>query len=146
MRREIGVPALNDVLLPDRMGRNEHLERLNSVIDWDRVDALLAEVHSSPEGSLSYPSLLMAKVMLLQQWHDLSDPEMEDMLDDRISFRRFAGLGLADTSPDHSMIGRFRAELTRLGLMQSLLDEVSRQLDEHGVALKKGTIVDATLA
>ena len=146
MRREIGAPSMTEVLLPDRMGRNEHLERLNTVIDWDRVDALLAEVHSSHEGSMAYSSLLMAKVMLLQQWHDLSDPEMEDMLDDRISFRRFAGLGLADAPPDHSMIGRFRAELTRLGLMQSLLDEVSRHLDEHGVALKKGTIVDATLA
>lgn len=146
MRREIGAPSMTDVLLPDRMGRNEHLERLNTVINWDRVDALLADVHSSHEGNLSYPSLLMAKVMLLQQWHDFSDPEMEYMLGDRISFRRFAGLGLADASPNHSMIGRFRAELTRLGLMQSLLDEVNRQLDEHGVALKKGTIVDATLA
>lgn len=146
MRREIGAPSMTDVLLPDRMGRNEHLERLNTVINWDRVDALLAEVHSSNEGNLAYPSLLMAKVMLLQQWHDFSDPEMEYMLGDRISFRRFAGLGLADASPNHSMIGRFRAELMRLGLMQSLLDEVNRQLDEHGVALKKGTIVDASLA
>ncbi len=43
---------------------------------------------------------MMVKVLLLQQW--LSDPEMEETLKDRISFRRFVGLGLEDDTPDHS--------------------------------------------
>ena len=57
---------MTDVLLPERMGRDERLERLDAVIDWDRVDVLLADVHSSRDGRPAYPPLLMAKVMLFK--------------------------------------------------------------------------------
>ena len=36
----------------------------------------------------------MAKVLLLQQWYQASDPAMEEALWERLSFRRFVGLGL----------------------------------------------------
>ena len=145
MRLETGAPSMTDVLIPDRMGRNERLERLDAVIDWDRVDGLLADVHSSRDGRPAYPPLLMAKVMLLQQWHSASDPEMEDALYDRLSFRRFVGLGFEDATPDHSTISRFRAELGRRGLARELFAEVNRQLDDLDLVLKHDTIMDATL-
>ena len=133
------------MLIPDRMGRNERLERLDAVIDWDRVDGLLADIHSSRDGRPAYPPLLMAKVMLLQQWHSASDPEMEDALYDRLSFRRFVGLGFEDATPDHSTISRFRTELGRRGLAREIFAEVNRQLDDLDLVLKHGTIMDATL-
>ena len=145
MRLETGAPSMTDVLIPDRMGRNQRLERLDAVIDWDRVDALLADVHSSRDGRPAYPPLLMAKVMLLQQWHNASDPEMEDALYDRLSFRRFVGLSFEDATPDHSTISRFRTELGRLGLARAIFDDVNRQLDDLDLVLKHGTIMDATL-
>lgn len=37
--------------------------------------------------------IVMAKAMLLQQRHALSDPEMEEALDDRILFWCFVGMG-----------------------------------------------------
>ena len=54
----------------------------------------------------------MVKVLLLEQWYNLSDPQtsdprMEEALGDRISFRRFVGLGLQEDAPDHSTISRF---------------------------------------
>ena len=140
MRLETGAPSMTD-----RMGRNERLERLDAVIDWDRVDGLLADVHSSRDGRPAYPPLLMAKAMLLQQWHNASDPEMEDALYDRLSFRRFVGLGFEDATPDHSTISRFRTELGRLGLARELFAEVNRQLDDLDLVLKHGTVMDATL-
>ena len=42
---------------------------------------------------------MMVKVFLLEQWYVLSDPQMEEALRDRISFRRFVGLDLQDHSP-----------------------------------------------
>ena len=145
MRLQTGAPTMADVLIDERMGCNERLERLDAAIDWERVDALLADVHTSREGRPAYPPLLMVKIMLLQQWHDASDPEMEDALYDRLSFRRFVGLGFEDGTPDHSTISRFRADLTRLKLARAIFDDVNRQLDELGLVLKKGTIMDATL-
>ena len=42
---------------------------------------------------------MMVKVLLLEQWYVLSDPQMEGALRDRISFRRFVGLDLQDHTP-----------------------------------------------
>ena len=67
-------------------------------------------IHSSSEGRKSYPPLMMVRVMLLQQWYGASDPAMEEALSDRLSFRRFVGLGIQDESPDHSTISRFRRQ------------------------------------
>ena len=58
---------------------------------------------------------MMVKVLLLQQWYSLSAPQMEETLADRISFRRFVGLGLQDDTADHSTLSRFRSTLESWG-------------------------------
>lgn len=145
MHREVGQQSIVEAFLPERVGRNERLERIGQAVDWERIGKLVEEVYSSPEGRPSYPPLMMVKVVLLQQWYNVSDPEMEAALWDRLSFRRFVGLGLQDESPDYSTISRFRKELTERGLGERLFKEVGRQLEERGLVVKKGTLIDATL-
>ena len=82
---------------------------------------------------------------MLEQWYNLSDPQMEEALGDRISFRCFVGLGLQDDTPDHSTISRFRGILTEKRLVERLMKELSRQLEERGMVVKGGTLMDATL-
>ncbi|MEJ1976325.1 MAG: transposase [Acetobacteraceae bacterium] len=45
------------------------------------------------------------------QWYRLSDPELEEALADRLSFRRFVGLSLQDRVPDETTLCRFRGML-----------------------------------
>jgi len=85
------------------------------------------------------------KLLLLQQWYGLSDPGLEEAVDDRLSFRRFAGLPLDEGVPDHSAIWRFRQELAKAGLAEALFAEVGRQLDAKELIVRKGTLIDATL-
>jgi hypothetical protein len=66
-------------------------------------------------------------------------------VDDRLSFRRFAGLPLDQGVPDHATIWRFRQELERLGLSEALFAEINGQLDARGVIVRKGTLIDATI-
>ncbi len=82
---------------------------------------------------------------MLQQWYGLSDEGLEAAVDDRLSFRRFAGIPLAEAVPDHSSIWRFREQLARRGLAEKLLAEVNRQLDTRGLILRRGTLIDATI-
>ena len=145
MHRPMGNASLMDALLPDKVGRNARLEQLDTVLDWDRLAAVVEDIYAAPEGRPSYPPLLMVKVLLLQQWYTASDPEIEAALWDRISFRRFVGLGLQDPVPDHSTISRFRAALAARGLGEQLFAEVTRQLDAAGCLVKAGTLLDATL-
>ena len=145
MHRQMGQPSFAETLLSEKLGQNERLERIGKVVDWGRLRRLVAEVHSAGEGRPSYPPLMMVKVLLLEQWYNLSDPEMEEALKDRISFRRFVGLGLEDDTPDHSTISRFRSGLAELGVSERLFKELEKQLQRRGLILKKGTLMDATL-
>ncbi len=126
-------------------GSNQRLAKIGSLLEWSAFEGLLAPIYSAEKGRPSYPPLSMLKVMLLQQWYGLSDPGMEEALGDRLSFRRFTGLALDETVPDHSTISRFRSELVRLGLTEAILLEANRQLEAKGLIIKKGTMIDATL-
>jgi transposase, IS5 family len=84
-------------------------------------------------------------LLLPQQWYGLSDEGLEAAVDDRLSFRRFAGIPLAGSVPDHSSVWRFREELAKRGLAEKLLAEVNRQLDAKGLVLRRGTLIDATI-
>ena len=144
MRRELGQLSLADGLV-EGAGRNRQLEKIAALVDWAAFEGLLGEVYAAPVGRPSYGPLVLLRCLLLQQWYRLSDPGLEEALSDRLSFRRFVGLALADPVPDHSTLSRFRSELVRRGLAERLLAELNRQLDAKGLIVKTGTLIDASL-
>ncbi len=87
----------------------------------------------------------MFKALLLQSWHNLSDPGLEKQLARDLLFRRFVGQSLADNAPDHSSIWRYRQLLEKQDLMGGLISEVNRQLSLQGLYIHSGEIsmVDA---
>jgi IS5 family transposase len=145
MRRELGQLSLADGLVESGAGRNRQLEQIAGLVDWAAFERLLGEVYAAPVGRPSYGPVVLLKCLLLQQWYRLSDPGLEEALSDRLSFRRFVGLALADPVPDHSTLSRFRSELSRRGLAEPLLAELNRQLDARGLMVKAGTLIDASL-
>lgn len=145
MHRDMGRPSFAEAMVSETLGHNQRLERIDDAVDWERLGRVVAGVHAAPRGRPSYPPLLMVKVLLLQQWYCLSDPQLEEALGDRLSFRRFVGLGLQDATPDHSTISRFRQALEVQELSAPLFTELAAQLDAQGLVLKQGTLLDATL-
>jgi IS5 family transposase len=145
MRRDLRQMSLADDLVNQRAGRNDWLGQIEKIIDWPAIASVLSGIYSSDEGRPSYPVLTLVKLLLLQQWYCLSDPGLEEAVDDRLSFRRFAGLPLDEGVPDHSTIWRFRQELERHGLSEALFAEINRQLDARGLIIRKGPLIDATI-
>jgi IS5 family transposase len=144
MRRELGQLSLADGLV-EGAGRNRQLERIAALVDWASFERLLGAIYAAPVGRPSYGPLVLLRCLLLQQWYRLSDPGLEEALADRLSFRRFVGLALADPVPDHSTLSRFRSELVRRGLSEPLLTELNGQLEARGLMVKAGTLIDASL-
>jgi IS5 family transposase len=134
-----------DALAPHLAGGGGRLDRLHNLVKWYRFEKVLAGVRDGGSGRPAYPPLAMFKVLLLQSLYGLSDAEAEEALADRLSFRRFVGLALADAVPDHSTICRFRNLLIEHGVLEKLFAELDRQLDKAGVVLKRGTMLDATV-
>jgi transposase, IS5 family len=145
MRRDLRQASFADGLVNQRAGRNTWLDEISKLIDWSAVVKVLDRIYDSEEGRPSYPLLTYAKLLLLQQWYGLSDPGLEQAVDDRLSFRRFAGLPLDEGVPDHSAIWRFRQQLAAHGLAEALFVEINRQLDAKGLIIRRGTLIDATL-
>jgi transposase, IS5 family len=82
----------------------------------------------------------------MQQWYSLSDPAMEDALIEVPTMRRFAGIDLlSDRIPDETTILAFRHLLEKHNLGEQIFETVKAHLGERGVAMKQGTIIDATL-
>jgi IS5 family transposase len=127
--------------------REQFLSEMNTVIPWSRLIALL-EPHYPKAGNGRPPLGLerMLRIYFLQQWFDLSDPAAEDAIYDSESMRRFAGVELGeDKVPDESSILRFRHLLEEHSLTEAIFVEIGSLLEEKGLLLKRGTIVDATI-
>ena len=145
-RLTIGTSTLFDTIIPDHESLHE-FDAIDALLDWKQIEAHLSCVYNSKEGGASYPPVMMFRAMLLQAWHNISDVQTEKMLSRDLLFRRFCGLSLADSVPDHSTISRFRTQLHKLGLYEKLFSEVNRQLSKKGAIVKMGeiSIVDATV-
>lgn len=127
--------------------REKFLAEMQQVIPWTRWLALI-EPHYPKAGLGRRPMPLerMLRIYLLQQWFNLSDPAMEEMLIDSESMRRFAGINLMDDPvPDETTILKFRHLLEEHQLTARLFREVGMLLTERGLLLHQGTIVDATI-
>ena len=130
--------------------RNPFLNQINQIVDWRPISKLLnkhcLKQATTPMGSPSYPPLLLFKILLLETWYGLSDREVEERINDSISWSDFLDLDLTNASPDHSTICRFRLELVDKGLMEKLFKLFNKQLKKHGImAIKEGAIVDASI-
>jgi transposase, IS5 family len=121
------------------------LDRLSDLVKWYRFEKLLAPLRDGGPGRAAWPPLVLLKALILQSLYGLSDRELEEALSDRLSFRRFCGLSLQEGVPDHTVLCRFRNELSAGGQVDRLFVELDRQLEKAGVIVKRGTMLDATL-
>ena len=127
-----------------RSPKSNILDEIDQLVDWGTVHRKLKRILlTSAVGRPSYDALKMFKILLLQRLYDLSDPEMEHQLYDRLSFRAFCKFSFSEKLPDETTICRFRASL--LGKSDQLFHLVLDQLDKKGLLICKGTMVDATI-
>ena len=82
---------------------------------------------------------------LLQTWYGLSDYEVQEKVNDSLSFMRFVGLQLEDEVPDHSVISRFRTEMTKRNAYETIFEQINEQLEAKGLIVKTGALVDASV-
>lgn len=127
--------------------RAAFLAEMNRVVPWRDLCALIEPVYPRPgNGRPPKPLAQMLRIYFLQQWFDLSDPGVEEALYDSASMRSFVGLDLGrEPVPDETTILNFRHLLEAHELGRRLFDEVHRHLEQQGIKIAKGTIVDATI-
>jgi len=147
--KQLGFGDYEQSTAKKRTKRERFLGEMEKVVPWKALLELI-EPHypktSSKGGRPPYPLATMLRIHLLQQWYDLSDPAMEDALIEVPTMRRFAGIDMiSDRIPDETTILTFRHLLEKHDLGQQIFEVVKTHLKVNGMAMKQGTIVDATL-
>jgi len=147
--KQLGFGDYEQSTAKKRTKRERFLGEMEKVVPWKALLELI-EPHypktSSKGGRPPYPLSTMLRIHLLQQWYDLSDPAMEDALIEVPTMRRFAGIDMiSDRIPDETTILTFRHLLEKHDLGQQIFEVVKAHLKVNGMAMKQGTIVDATL-
>ena len=99
----------------------------------------------SATGKPSYDGTLLFKMCLLQSWYGLSDYEVEDRINDSLSFSYFCGMTIEQVAPDHSTLSRFRTALTKTQTFEKLFTSINKQLEAHNIIVKTGLIIDASV-
>jgi len=132
-----------------RIRKNTFFKQINLLIDLFEIEKEINRVYKrghSVDGRPAYSGLLLFKMLLLGIWYNLSDEKVEESVNDSLSMMRFCNLDIEDNVPDHSVLSRFRTELTEKKAFDRLFKKINRQLVEHKVIIKNGAgIVDATL-
>jgi IS5 family transposase len=70
------------------------LFQVKSLIDWERFRLITEDLYDNKTekgGRPNIDSVLMIKILILQQWYGLSDQAMERGIADRLSFMKFLG-------------------------------------------------------
>lgn len=138
--------SLADALLIEHSALTE-LDGVHNLINWKAIAAELADIHTRKRGEQAYPPIIMFKALLLQVWYNLSDPALEKQLARDLLFRRFVGLSLDQSIPDHSSLWRFRNLLSEQGRFERLLNSLNKQLADAGLLIRSGqiSIIDASV-
>jgi IS5 family transposase len=132
-------------LAAERLRRETELDRIAALLNWGPLSYRLEKHCRKLDGRPPFPPIVMFRALLLAQWYDLSDRDLEEALCDRLSFRRFIGLTMEQTTPDHTTLCRFRERLNQADLTVKLLALVNAQIEAKGLMLKRGTLIDATI-
>jgi transposase, IS5 family len=143
--KQSGQMGFGDLAAAGCVPDGRFLRKIDSQIDWRPFEKVLEPLYHPKLGRPSHPPLVMFKVLLLRQWYGLSDPGLEEVICDRLSFQRFLGLSLTDPVPDETMICRFRTMLAQAGLGERLFALLEEQLDAKGMIVRRGSLIDATL-
>jgi len=126
--------------------RERFLTEMEQLIPWAKIEKKLKKHY--PKGTRGRPPYdlnVMLRIHCMQVFYNLSDPAMEDALIEIDSMRRFAGLKLSDRYPDETTILNFRRFLEQKKLSKTVLDTINQHLEDKGMLLREGTIVDATI-
>jgi IS5 family transposase len=149
----MNTPSFFDYAMQNQGGKKsmKFLDELKDQIPFEALEVLLIEEgvyrpkQANKAGRRPYRCSVLVGSLFLQSWYHLSDPMTEEMIHDRLSFRKFLDIRSDDDIPDETTIGKFRNAIMDKMLFDKIFEIVNKAMYQKGLILKAGSIVDATL-
>ena len=128
--------------------RERFLDEMDKIVPWEGLCEVIEPFYPQPEGAGRPPIGVqrMLRIHFLQHWFNLSDPAVEEARYDSRAMRRFVGIDLGrEPAPDETTVCKFRHLLEAHNLGDQLFALIAEYLEENGLTVNTGTIVDASI-
>ena len=145
IKRQRSAATFAETAVESRIEPDEWLLKLRDTLDWKPLERKLEKLYADGVGRPAYPPLALFRVMLLQRWYNLSDPEASRQLRYNLLFQAFAGLSVEDAPPDDTTIALFRKRLMEGGVEEWAFAFFLRQMERRGLVVKTVTLGEATV-
>ena len=128
--------------LARRSPRFSSLHVLDETVPWELYRARLEAARTRPRDTpplvgdeLTNDPLVTWKSIILGAIYELSDDDLEFLVLDRLSFRRFAGLTMTEPPPRAGTLKNHREHWNGAGVMAELVADVDRRWRKEGYRL-----------
>ena len=128
--------------------KERFLEEMETIIPWEELTKVIKPFYPHPKGAGRPPIGIerMLRIHFLQHWFNLSDPAVEEALYDSHALCQFVGIDLGrEPAPDETTVCKFRHLMEKHELGDQLFHQVNQYLQENGLKVSCGTIVDASI-
>lgn len=148
---QMGFFNLSDCL--DRLDdKQDALILINKAVPWEEFRPILEKIwrkkdvqRKSRAGRKPTDVILMFKMLVLASLYNLSDDKVEFFAQDRLTFRRFLGIGMEGRVPDAKTVWVYGDMLARSGKMEELFHQFNTYLERQGYKAQGGQILDASI-
>ena len=140
------MSVFSDELRQVMTKKKEFLERIEKVVPMEKwLKIIRPFYYEGKVGNKPYELELMVRLYLLQNFYNLSDDmTISEVIDSR-AFSEFCRVESENQIPDGETLRRFRNILTENKLGEKIFEQVVEMLENQGLILKKGTIIDSTI-
>ena len=108
------------------------LLRMRRMIDWGAVETALGAYYDAEVGRPSWPPAVLLRMLVVEQYADLSDREVHEQVGYNLLYRAFVGLGVDEAVPDDTTLVRFRARVGEAGIRE-VFDALNQQWAAAGL-------------
>ena len=117
------------------------LMRMKRAADWNAVEDALAGYYDAHEGRLSYPPAVLVRMLVVEQYADLSDREAHEQVGYNLLYRAFVGLGADEAVPDDTTLVVFRKRIGAEGVGK-VFALLNRQWEAAGLIAGDRRVID----
>jgi len=117
------------------------LMQMKRAVDWKAVETQLAGYYHPETGRPGVAPAVMIRMLVLEQYADLSDREVHEQVGYNLLYRAFVGLGPDEEVPDDTTLVKFRGRVGEEGV-EKVFAELNRQWEAAGLIGSTRRVLD----
>lgn len=125
--------------------KDNFLKQLSEAVDFSFINDICLDKYDNygKPGNRPYEPETLFKILFLSFLYDVSLREIEEQINDRLSFKWFLGLAVDDPAPDHSTLTIFRDRLEE-EIFQDIFNNIVNQAKTKQLVHDRLKIIDST--